>query len=196
MPNTSQPIFHWPTGAFLEASPSSRTLTCSHSDVNTVHAAQVENRQKKPSLAAQFLQVWCSSWVDRDGKLFKSGQGCPQRLPWMGSSFSSSTAQALLAQWAECGARPHCSGSLAGDFQHSGESCFFLLWVPQSHLSFGKQPQLWERVQFTSQRTESQEADFTFRILREGPIEFIPFCQPDPLLSSFFPFDCFSCFRS
>lgn len=63
-------------------------------------------------------------------------------------------------------------------------------------ISFGKQPQLWERVQFTSQRTESQEADFTFRILREGPIEFIPFCLPDPLYHRFFSFDCFSCFRS
>ena len=57
MPNTSQPIFHWAMGAFLEASPSSRALTCNHSYVNTVHAAQVENRQEKSSLAAQFLRV-------------------------------------------------------------------------------------------------------------------------------------------
>jgi len=193
MPNTSQPIFHWAMGAFLEASRSSRALTCNHSQVNTLHAAQVENRKEKSSLVL-FLRVWCSSWVDRDGKLFKSSQGCPQRLLWMGSSFSSSIAQALLAQWAEWGARPHCSGSLAGDFQHPGESCFFWLWVPQSHLSLGKQPQLWERVQFTGQRTESQEADFTFRILRDLSSSFPAASLVHSIIV--FTFDCFSCFRS
>lgn len=127
-------------------------------------------------------QVWLPSFSRSDAALgLTEMESCLKatRVVYsgflMGLSFSSSIAQALLAQWAEWGARPHCSGSLAGNSQHPGESCFFWLWVPQSHLSFGKQPQLWERVQFlTIQRTESQEADFTFRILREGPVEFIP----------------------
>ena len=56
MPNTSQPIFHWAMGAFLKASRSSRALTCNHSQVNTLHAAQVENRKEKSSLVL-FLRV-------------------------------------------------------------------------------------------------------------------------------------------
>ena len=63
MQSTSQPIFHWPTGSFLEASPSSRAATCSRSDAmgSTVQVAQAENRQKEsgcPGSSSSDVALW------------------------------------------------------------------------------------------------------------------------------------------